>query len=148
MQQPPPYQIDPAQQAVKDQDHLNLLSIFHYVNAGLLALYLFFLIAHFLLVNTMFTNPQFSSAGSSPPPQEVMSWIRVFYVLAGFIVVGLVVMNILAARFLKSARNRVFILILAGINCLNMPLGTVLGVFTFIVLLRPTVTARFQSNTP
>ncbi|GHC65480.1 hypothetical protein AAFN60_18360 [Roseibacillus persicicus] len=146
MQQPPPYQINPAQQADKDAEHLNLLSIFHYVNAGLMGLYLLFLIGHFLVVNTMFNSPEFSSGSSSPPPAELMGWIRGFYVLIGLIVIGLVVMNILAARFLKTSRNRIFLFILAGINCLNMPIGTVLGVFTFIVLLRPSVAARFGSN--
>ena len=34
----------------------------------------------------------------------------------------------------------------AGLNCLHMPLGTLLGVFTFIVLARPSVQALFEQR--
>jgi len=36
-------------------------------------------------------------------------------------------------------------LIVAGLCCFFVPLGTILGVLTIIVLLRPTVKERFQN---
>ena len=39
-------------------------------------------------------------------------------------------------------------MIIAGINCLGIPLGTTLGVFTFIVLLRPSVQHVFDTDQP
>jgi hypothetical protein len=40
----------------------------------------------------------------------------------------------LSGRWLRARRNRTFSQIVAGFLCLNVPLGTVLGVFTFVVL--------------
>ncbi len=39
-----------------------------------------------------------------------------------------------------------FCLIVAGIECLLMPYGTVLGVFTIMVLMRESVKERFGAN--
>jgi len=41
-----------------------------------------------------------------------------------------------------------FCLIVAGIICIFMPLGTILGVFTIIVLVRPSVKAMFEGQAP
>ncbi len=50
-----------------------------------------------------------------------------------------------AGHCLRARKNYIFILIVAGLNCaFVMPLGTILGAFTFVVLLRPTVKALFQ----
>lgn len=56
------------------------------------------------------------------------------------------VLNFLAARWLSARRNRLFILILSGVNTIAFPMGTALGVFTFIVLLRPTVEGLFDGR--
>jgi len=53
------------------------------------------------------------------------------------------VLLIVAGSSLRSKRRWVLCLVVAGMNCLNAPLGTVLGVFTFLVLFRPTVKALF-----
>ena len=37
---------------------------------------------------------------------------------------------------------------MAGVNCLSMPIGTTLGIFTFVVLLRPSVTALYDHGGP
>jgi hypothetical protein len=54
-----------------------------------------------------------------------------------------VVLDLLAGRYLAEARNRGFCMVVAALNCLSVPLGTALGVFTFVVLARPSVEARF-----
>lgn len=138
----------PPSQSSIDEDHLKLLSIFHYVIAGLAGLYILFLFAHFLFMNVMFSNPQMMDNSGSPPPEELMGMMRGFYVFMGLLVVGSITLNILAARYLRSFRNRKFLFVVSGINCLNMPLGTVLGIFTIIVLVRPTVAQRFPVTSP
>ena len=44
---------------------------------------------------------------------------------------------IVAGRRLAAHRSHTYCLVIAAIECLFMPLGTVLGVFTIIVLVRP-----------
>lgn len=141
-----PYPPHSPQQLSKDKEHLDLLGIFHFVNAGLLGLYLIFLVGHYLLMTSMFSNPAMWEGNSSPPPKELMGYLRGFYVFSGLLIVGIVTLNILAGRFLRSCRNRTFLFVVAGLNCLNIPLGTVLGVFTIVVLVRPTVADRFLAN--
>jgi hypothetical protein len=38
-----------------------------------------------------------------------------------------------------------FSLVIAGVNCASFPLGTLLGVFTFIVLLRASVRSLYPA---
>ncbi|MCB1228804.1 MAG: hypothetical protein KDN19_00965 [Verrucomicrobiae bacterium] len=47
------------------------------------------------------------------------------------------ILVILAGRRLASHRSHTFCLIIAGLECLFMPFGTILGVFTLIVLMKP-----------
>ncbi len=44
------------------------------------------------------------------------------------------ILNIISGVFIHRQKNRIFSLIVAGINVLSMPLGTILGIFTFILL--------------
>ena len=72
-----------------------------------------------------------------------------------FIVFGLVgaafawVLAVLLAvtgRKLSQQRGHTFCFVVAILECLWMPLGTILGVFTLVVLTRPSVKALFEAN--
>ncbi len=69
-----------------------------------------------------------------------------------FIVVGamaislgwtLALLVLIAGRQLAARRRYTYCLVVAGLECLFMPFGTVLGVFTILVLARPSVKALF-----
>jgi len=60
------------------------------------------------------------------------------WTLAGFIVA--------AGRKLKRRMSRTFCLVVAGIECILMPFGTVLGVFTIVVLMKESVKGIFTAN--
>ena len=62
----------------------------------------------------------------------------------GFLV--LAVLNFFAGRFLAARRRRIFILVVAALNTIAFPFGTAIGVFTLIVLLRPTVEDLFEGR--
>lgn len=79
-------------------------------------------------------------------PKEMMAILVVFYVVMGVFVSAVAVANFMSAGFIKKRKNRTFSLVVAGINCLQMPFGTVLGVFTIIVLMRPTVQTGYGAN--
>ena len=150
MEQPPPY--NPAYQAQpfnpqRDDENLNLLAIFHYVLAGLESLGIFALLAHYMVFNTLMSNPEFMEEPSGAPvPPEIFMLMRGAYVLGGFMILAMVGINIAAGLCLKKRKNRTFILIVSGLNCLNMPMGTILGVFSFILLMKPHIADRFASN--
>jgi hypothetical protein len=132
----------PALPGNKDAEHLRILSIFHYVIAGLTVFGMAFLLMHFFFMNSIFSNAEVWEGGKSgggPPPREFLAIFVVFYIIMGvlFLVAG--VLNLMSARFLTQRRHRTFSLVVAGMNCLQVPLGTALGVFTIIVLSRDSV---------
>jgi SNF family Na+-dependent transporter len=58
------------------------------------------------------------------------------------------ILIIYSGRCIKARRNWIFSLVIAGFMCLSVPLGTALGVFTFIVLLRDSVKRLYGLPTP
>jgi hypothetical protein len=72
-----------------------------------------------------------------------------FMLIAGAIMLTIWTMALctaLAGRFLAQRKHYVFCIVVAGINCMHAPLGMALGVFTLIVLTRPTVKQMFEMN--
>lgn len=126
-----------------DREHLHLLSIFHFIVAGLTALFSLLPLFHLLLGWTMIARG-LDSAGERDPFAPVIGWLFVFFA-SGAIALGLALAVCLAVagRNLERRRGYTFCLVVAAISCLFVPFGTVLGVFTLIVLLRPSVKALF-----
>jgi hypothetical protein len=141
MQPQPPSLLAYRQQI--DIGHLRLLAVFHYVFAGFALLGIVFLIGHYLILSTVFSNPELMSGGT-PMPRDFMSMFVWFYIVFGLICLAGCVLNCLAANFLRSRKNRIFIMVVAGLNCAQMPLGTVLGVFTLMVLSRESVKSLYS----
>jgi hypothetical protein len=131
-----------------DADHLRLLSIFHYVGAGLAILGLGFLAMHYFLFHAFLNNPEMwkNQKNAVPPPKEFFAIFRWLYVVFGVWLVISGVLNLLSGIFLGCRKYRTFSLIVAVINCIHIPLGTVLGVFTIIVLLRPSVREVYEAE--
>ena len=141
----------PPAAANRDEEHLRLLSIFHYVDAAITALMGTIPFIHLILGILLVANPGFFTEGnpSKPPPPAFIGWF--FIVMAGFFILAgwtLAACLFCAARCLAARKRRHFCLILAGLNCLKMPIGTVLGVFTIVVLLKPSVQTLFEGPPP
>lgn len=132
---------DPRQQ---DAEYLKLLTIFHYVVAGMMALWGSFPIIHFL-VGLALLFGKFEEEKPGGPPVEIVGLF--FAVVAGAaMTVGwtLALCTLLAGRNLAQRRNYMFCLVMAGIMAVTcMPMGTILGTPTIIVLLRPSVKEAF-----
>jgi hypothetical protein len=123
-----------------DADHLKLLAIFHFIGAGLALLGLFFLFGHFAIMHAVLENPKiWQNQKSGPPPAELFAIFKWFYFIFGvwFFISG--ILNLISGFCLRARKHRTFSMVVAGINCLHLPVGTVLGVFTLIVLLRDSV---------
>jgi hypothetical protein len=126
-----------------DRDHLRILSICHYVLAGLFFVFGGFAILYLAIGAAIVAEAPAGPAGNGPP--EFMGWIFVGF--AGFMIAfywGMAAALALAGHCLSQRKWRTFCLVTAGFACLFQPIGTVLGVFTFIVLLRPSVRDAFE----
>lgn len=130
-----------------DADHLNLLSIFHFVGAGLAVLGILFLLAHYTMLHFVFANPKmWENQKGGPPPVEFFAAFKWFYVVFGFWFFCSGVLNIMSGLFLRARKCRTFSVVVASLNCLHMPLGTTLGVFTIIVLMRDSVRELYDNH--
>lgn len=78
--------------------------------------------------------------------KEMMAILIVFYIVMGVIICAFAIANFMSARFIKNRKNKTFSFVVAALNCIQMPFGTVLGVFTIIVLMRPSVKSGYEAN--
>ena len=127
----------------QDVEQLRILSILHYVVAGFLALLSLVPTLHIAMGIAIVTGA-FEGADPSGPPPALFGWMFII-IPAVMMVCGLALAACIAAagRRLQQNRSYTFCLIVAAVQCVFMPLGTLLGVCTLIVLMRPTVKERF-----
>lgn len=132
-----------ARDAIIDEEHLRLLTIGHYITGGSCIAFASIFIFHFIFVLIASTNPEFFAAqgadASGAPPDGVMKVFAVVLgvlILAGWTFGGL---TIYAGRCIKRRTHRSFTFVMAALNLMFMPLGTVLGVFTLMALSRASV---------
>ncbi len=124
----------------QDLEQLKLLAIFHYVAAGMAALVACIPIMHFFMGLALATGALGDSdPGTRPVGFGIMAFAA-FFIVAGWTFAALVAF---AGRSLQTHRRYTYCLVMAGIECIFMPVGTVLGVFTIIVLVRDSVKALF-----
>ncbi len=127
----------------EDLNHLKLLSIFHYVVGGLTALFSCFPLIH-VTIGLLMISGKLGTA-DAPEPPVLVGWI--FAVMGGlFVLAGwaLAFCMVVAGRKLAQRKSRVFCIVIAGIECMLMPFGTILGVFTLIVLTKASVQQLFE----
>lgn len=127
----------------QDEQNLNLLSIFHYILGALTALGASVFLIHVGIGIAMIRGV---FDGKDAPPDAVGWLFVVMGSLAVFCGWTLGILMVVAGRKLKAHRSRIFCLVIAGIECMIMPLGTVLGIFTIITLLKDSVVALFAAN--
>ena len=129
----------------QNEQHLKLLSLFHYIVGGLTAFFSCFALIHLVFGIVMIVAPESFDSGDTPPP--FLGWLFALIggsiILFGWTLAGFV---IAAGRFLTRRKHYMFCMVIAGIECMVMPFGTVLGVFTIIVLMQPAVKEMFETR--
>jgi hypothetical protein len=133
----------------EDLKHLNLLSIFHYVVGALSALFSCMFLIYLLVGLIMVISPEsmISDSGEIPPAFAgyLLIIIGGLFFLFG---VGVSTCIIVSGRFLGRRKKHLFSFVMACIECLFMPFGTVLGIFTIIVLSKDSVKALYSLEAP
>ncbi len=133
----------------QDQEQIKILGIFHFVVAGIAGLIACFPIFNLIMGVSMLTGSFFGdnfSTGSSSAFPGIMFGLLFTIVPIIFIFVGwaFAICLAIAGVFMLNKKAYMYCLIMAGIDCVFMPFGTVLGVFTIIVLMRPSVRELFH----
>jgi hypothetical protein len=131
-----------------DQDeHVRLLAIFHYIVSGLAALFSFFPLLY-TIVGSIFI---FAARHGTPKPgeelpPEFLGWI--FIVLGSLLFllgIAIAICILMAGRSLARHRHYWFAFAIACVECLFIPFGTILGVFTIVALSRESVKEIFST---
>jgi hypothetical protein len=122
---------------------LNLLSIFYFVLCGMQCFGLLLVALYMVFLIVMAASGGFGGGAKGPPP-------GFFTFTAAIMGVSLIISGTLAiclgltGSYLRKRKHPVFCFVIACIICLNVPLGTILGVFTIMVLQRESVNELFQ----
>jgi len=126
----------------RDDEHLHLLAVFHYVYAAITALTAAFALLLVLIGGFFLATPPSAEA---PPPAVgwAFIWTGIVGVALGWAYAALV---FVAGRFIAAQRGYVYVLVVSVLNLLFTPLGTVLGVFTLVVLARSSVKRTFEAS--
>lgn len=136
-----------ARQAIIDEEHLRLLSIGHYVTGGLCILFASMFILHFVMFFVMAGDPSFfppPKPGQPGPPEgmfRAMGAMIGIFILLGWTFGGL---TIYVGRCIKRRVRRGLSLVIACVNLLFIPVGTLLGVATVMVLSRASVKRAYE----
>ena len=122
----------------QDEQYLRLLSVFHYVVGGLAACFACIPFLHLCIGMAMLTGAIDGAPAFAGLMFVVMSMVAITMGWA------FAVCLIVAGKSLARRKRYMFCLVMAAISCMFMPFGTVLGIFTIIVLMRPAVKELFE----
>lgn len=144
-----------------DREHLKLLAIFHLVVAGIaVVLFAVVLAQRFAFSDMSRIHEMLLEKQAAPKADEVLasepslrlppagifdSFLRFFWIWSAAVITG-AVLNLVSGLCLLRQRFRTLSLIVAGLDCVWVPFGTVLGVFTIIVLMRESVTRLYDTE--
>lgn len=131
----------------KDLDHLKLLSIFHYVLAGLCIFPLLYGV--FYMIMGIFFGAMMANVPNSNDAPPAILFGGIFVLIGAVIAIVSLVFGILlfkSGRSLGNQTSYTFCFVIACICCAFMPFGTILGVFTIVVLMRDSVKALFNGQ--
>jgi MFS family permease len=125
----------------QDEEHLKLLAIFHYVVGGMGTLFACFPLLYVGMGVLFVASPHFMTEGQKgPPPPAAIGYVLIafgaFFALLGW---SAAIATILSGRYIARRRKRMFSVVMGAILCMFMPFGTVLGVFTIILLTKESV---------
>jgi hypothetical protein len=133
-------------QAVIDEEHLWLLSLFHYISGGMTIIGSLVAGAWALFVGVMFS--------AMPPPADGASegfekMPLIMAAMAGGVAISLLiygVVEIVVGRLIAQRRARIFTLVASLPRIAFLPYGAILTALTFIVLDRSSVQALYRAR--
>jgi hypothetical protein len=134
-------------QSIIDEEHLKLLSLGYMISAGITAFSSLFAPIYVAMgIMISLASPE----AAADAGEEFPAFVGLVFAGIG-LAIFLFMIALAAAKFwvalcIKRRKSRTFCMIVAGISCLGIPYGTLLGVLSFIVLGRTSVAQLFSSK--
>lgn len=127
----------------QNDDYLRIISVCYYV-LGALTMLLSLLPLFHVFLGIMILSGEMN--GKQPPP----AFIGVLFVLIGALVICIIAAFggclLYTGKCFRERRHYIFCMVMSGLSCSSFPLGTVLGVFSIILLSKPEVRAEFETT--
>ena len=132
---------------IQDEEQLRLLAMFHHVVAGLGVLLSLLPVFHLAMGIMLLTGQLDTGRPTDGFNPAIIGWLFIAFPVV-WIIAGLTgaVCMFLAGRHLRRRERYMFCQVIAGVMCVFVPFGTVLGVFTLLVLQRQTVRNAFAMS--
>ena len=138
---------DSRKEMNEDNSYLNSLSVAHYAVGGFMVLISCMPLIHVFIGLSFIIGGEEMFSQSEEQPPEFFGWIFLLVGILFFIFAQAVSISVIVSgRFLKRRTNYLFSFILACIACMFVPIGTVLGIFTIIVLSRDSVKRIYKEQ--
>lgn len=133
----------------EDLEHLKLLGVFHFIVGGLSALFSCMFLIHLSLGLFLLLRPESMSGPEGDLPPEIIGYMFTF--IGGlFFLLGMAFSScvIYSGILLRKQKKYLFSFVMGCIQCIFLPFGTVLGIFTIIVLSKESVKRIYAPKTP
>jgi hypothetical protein len=148
-QQPPPQgyggygYAQPPVGTQEDVQNLNVLAICHFIYAGLFGL-VSLVFGAILLFTMLATAGAAASRNGGPEAAAAIGVVDVILGMVVFLILAKAGLIAYSGVCIRKRRHRTLSFVMACLSCLNVPFGTALGVFTLVVLSRPSVKALYD----
>lgn len=134
---------------ILDREHLKLLTIGYVWSAAVNTVWSILALAGGTAMVVLLKSVQdfaqaHTQADAFPPPVFLLVGLPVIGTVLFLGLLGLLQLGV--AGCLKYRRCRLFCLAVAGLSLPALPFGTMLGIFTFVALRRPSVRLLFTEN--
>jgi len=113
--------------------NLHTLVVLHYVYGAFVCLVGTALLVLVILGSAMHSG-FLMDQGTTPPPHWVGTFLQGLGMFLFVFVEAIGVMNIISAGLIAKRKGRTFTYVTAALNCLNIPFGLALAIFTFITM--------------
>ncbi len=128
----------------KDNAYLRIISISYYFLGGITMLFSLLPLVHISLGIMSLCGKMETT--SSPPPAFLGVLLIVIGATAMLLIAAIGICLIYTGRCINNRRHFIFCMVMSGLSCSSFPLGTALGIFTIILLVKPEIKAEFESN--
>jgi hypothetical protein len=127
---------------------LRLLSIGYYIQGGISAFYTLLMLGYSAVASAVFASILKTASESSQQemPPALLPIISILLAIVLGLACAYTACLFLAGYWLRHSRNMLLVQVFAALNCLAIPYGTVLGIFTFMVLQRPAAKQMFRNT--
>ena len=129
----------------RDLEHLNLLKLCFYIQAGINGFFSLFGLLYAGLgawLSSAVLDPNIGLGDNSRLVGPIFLMSSILFLALG---ISGAVVSYYVGRCLVQHRRRTFCIVVAALGCIQIPYGTAMGICTIAVLNRPSVRALFDS---